>query len=80
MHVFYGGTIRSEDNTMFFASLIEPESNTTSFNMWGGIGYTNDHTNKDMFCFSSKNGDNFDALSLIAAAPYKDIAGNIEAK
>lgn len=77
-HVFYGGALREKEKVMFFAVLVEQPNQNASMNMWGGIGYTDDHSNKDMFCFSNGNGESFDALSLLAGAPYKDIAGNIE--
>ena len=63
---------------MFFAFLVHYLDGTSELNMWGGFDYTNDHTNKDMFCFSTANGQSFDALSLLLGAPYKDIAANIE--
>lgn len=47
--------------------------------MWGGISYSYDHANRDMFCYAT-DGSNFDATSLIAGALYKDIAPNIDGK
>ena len=44
--------------------------------MWGGINYSNDHANRDMFCFAT-DGSAFDAVSLIAGPVYKDVAQNI---
>ena len=41
--------------------------------MWGGISYSIDHANRDMFCYDT-DGANFDAASLIAGAIYKGIA------
>ena len=63
---------------MFFGFLIENSDENGTMNMWGGFDYTDDHTNKDMFCFSNANGQSFDVLSLLLGAPYKDIAANIE--
>ena len=77
-HIFYGGALRNNDPTMFIGFLIESTDDNAKINMWGGFGYTDDHTNKDMFCFSNVNGQSFDALSLLLGAPYKDIAVNIE--
>ena len=47
--------------------------------MWGGISYSYDHANRDMFCYAT-DGSNFDAASLIAGALYKDIGPNIGGK
>lgn len=45
-------------------------------NMWGGISYSSDHANRDMFCYAN-DGTAFDAVSLVAGAVYKDVASNI---
>lgn len=44
--------------------------------MWGGISYSYDHANRDMFCYAT-DGSSFDAISLLAGPAYKDIASNI---
>jgi len=48
-------------------------------NMWGGILYSHDHANRDMFCYGS-DGAAFDGISLVAGPGYKDIGDNIEGK
>lgn len=44
--------------------------------MWGGISYSYDHANRDMFCFST-DGTAFDAISLLVGPVYQDTAANI---
>lgn len=64
---------------MFFAILNYLTNTSQQLNMWGGISYSIDHANRDMFCYDT-DGANFDAASLIAGAIYKDIAPNINGK
>lgn len=64
---------------MFFAVLTYANNDSQSLNMWGGISYSYDHANRDMFCFVI-DGTSFDAASLIAGPVYKDIASNINGK
>lgn len=39
--------------------------------MWGGISYSDDHANRDMFCFAT-DGTYFDGVSLFAGPILKD--------
>jgi hypothetical protein len=58
---------------MFFAVLSYQKNPNQVLSMWGGISYSYDHANRDMFCYAS-DGTSFDVLSLIAGPVYKDIA------
>jgi hypothetical protein len=58
---------------MFFAVLSYQSNHSLTLNMWGGISYSYDHANRDMFCYAT-DGTSFDVLSLIAGPVYKDTA------
>jgi hypothetical protein len=75
-HVFYGGVLRSGKYYLFIAILTYLQNTSQTLNMWGGISYSSDHANRDMFCYAS-DGSSFDAVSLIAGPVYKDAASNI---
>jgi hypothetical protein len=45
--------------------------------MWGGIAYSSDHANRDMYCYAT-DGSGFDVLSLVAGPVYRDTAANIK--
>lgn len=61
---------------MFMAALTYLNDASQSLSMWGGISYSYDHANRDMFCYST-DGTAFDAVSLLVGPVYKDTASNI---
>ena len=56
---------------MIFGILTYMSNQTHTLNMWGGISYSDDHANRDMFCFAT-DGTYFDGVSLFAGPILKD--------
>lgn len=51
--------------------IVSLNKNNTWLNMWGGIGYSNDHASRDMFCYNNKD-EGADSISFVAQGVYKD--------
>ena len=50
---------------------------SATLNMWGGVGYSNSHSGRDMLGFSSTSDSVDDLYSLYFRAPYLDTASEI---
>lgn len=70
--VFYGGVIRSQNNTMFISVLSVLLDKNAVLNMWGGISFASKHAQRDMIGFSSGTGLAYDMYSLYSSAPFLD--------
>lgn len=70
--IFYGGTIRDGQNTMYFHVVSYLPVTNINLNMWGGISYSKSHAGRDMLGFSSRNGLVYDLYSIYFAAPFAD--------
>ena len=59
------------------AVIIRDDSSANYLNMWGGFSYSFDHFNRDGACFSTKTGEIYDIISLLASGAYRDTSSNI---
>ena len=75
--IFDGGVVRDESRTEYYVMGILAIRKNGNLNMWGGITYSRGHVLADMFGFSTASGEIYDLFSLYAAAPYEDLANNI---
>ena len=82
--VFYGGTIRGGNSTMFFSVLsylTDSDGNlpltSINLNVWIGISLAQSHAGRDMIAFISGSSTVLDLYSLYYNAPYLDDGPNV---
>lgn len=80
--LFYGGTVRGGNNTMFFSVLSYLQDETGNFasidlNAWIGISLAQSHAGRDMMAFLTKGTTVLDMYSLYYSAPYLDDSSNV---
>lgn len=90
--LFYGGTIRDKNETMFLSVLSYLRDNsgnlpldsttkisTINLNVWIGITFSAyGHSGRDAIVFISDNSTTVDMYSIYYAAPYFDVSPNIK--
>jgi hypothetical protein len=82
--VFYGGVVRSNNETMFFHVLSYLQAvngsfpTTTNLNAWIGLSLSSSHASRDMFAFITANSTIMDLFSLFYHSPYLDMSPNVD--
>jgi len=76
VYIFEGAVDRGQ-LPHYFTGILTVDNNREPFNMWGGYSYSSSHAARDMMAYESNTKAFYDLYSLYAAAPFQDIATNI---